>query len=441
MVNKIHSLQSLFWCGLAAFSALTAFSAAPLAPPNVHEAADQYLQYPWRTVDPPAQTPAPDGYKPFHMEHYGRHGARWIVLDFEYTQPAQIMQEAHDKGKLTPLGEEVYRLVADQNTRGASRRGDLTEIGAEEHRAIARRMAAAYPEIFAPGNHVDARSSVKLRCIISMLNELNELKAAQPSLDIACDASEADMHYMVPEWSDSAKKVKQQAYEKYLIPFHSKHLSQGKFLKKLFNDRKYADSVPLQLLADRLIVMLGAMQSHPGAPWLTEKVFSPEEIRHAWLKNNAIWFFEAGNSPMTKGLIPYEKAATLRNIIASADTAAVSPRSGANLRFGHDGIVIALATLMEFDDLWQPIDSLEQLEGRWHDYWIIPTACNIQIVFYRPDGRPSPDNVLVKVLLNEKEVRLPVAPAPQGHPYYRWTDLRGYYLNKLDSFSKTINPS
>lgn len=441
MANKIHSLQSLFWCGLAAVSTLTAFSAAPLAPPNAHEAADQYLQYPWRTVDPPAQTPAPDGYKPFHMEHYGRHGARWIVLDFEYTQPAQIMQEAHDKGKLTPLGEEVYRLVADQNTRGASRRGDLTEIGAEEHRAIARRMAAAYPEIFAPGNHVDARSSVKLRCIISMLNELNELKAAQPSLDIACDASEADMHYMVPEWSDSAKKVKQQAYEKYLIPFHAKHLSQGKFLKKLFNDRKYADSVPLQLLADRLIVMLGAMQSHPGAPWLTEKVFSPEEIRHAWLKNNAIWFFEAGNSPMTKGLIPYEKAATLRNIIASADTAVVSPRSGANLRFGHDGIVIALATLMEFDDLWQPIDSLEQLEGRWHDYRIIPTACNIQMVFYRPDGQPSSDNVLVKVLLNEKEVRLPVAPASQGHPYYRWTDLRSYYLNKLDSFSKTINPS
>lgn len=439
MKHSINSLHNLLSGVLALTTATALYASSPLPAPNAHEAADQYLQYPWRTVDPPAQTPTPDGYKPFHMEHYGRHGARWIVLDFEYTQPAQIMQEAHDKGKLTPLGEEVYRLVADQNTRGASRRGDLTEIGAEEHRAIARRMAANYPEIFAAGNRVEARSSVKLRCIMSMLNEITELKAAQPALDINFDASEADMHYMVPEWSDKATKVKQQAYEKYLIPFHGKHLADGKFLKKLFKDPKYADSVPLQLLSDRLIVMLGAMQSHPDAPWLTEKVFTPEEIRHAWLKNNAIWFFEAGNSPMTEGLIPYEKAATLRNIIASADTAMVSPRSGANLRFGHDGIVIALATLMEFDDLWEPIDSLEQLEGRWHDYRLIPTACNIQMIFYRPDngGKPSADNVIVKILLNEKEVRLPVAPAKEGHPYYRWTDLRDFYLNKLDSFSKS----
>ncbi|MCM1021387.1 MAG: histidine-type phosphatase [Muribaculum sp.] len=409
---------------------------APLPAPNAYEAADQYLQYPWRTVNPPAQTPAPEGYTPFHMEHYGRHGARWIVLDFEYTQPAQIMQEAHDKGKLTTLGEEVYRLVADQNTRGASRRGDLTEIGAEEHRAIAKRMAANYPEIFADGNRVEARSSVKLRCIISMLNELTELKGAVPGLDVNFDASEADMAYMVPEWSDTVTRVKQQAYEKYLFPFQAKHMSDGKFLKKLFNDQEYAKTVPLQLLADRLIVMLGAMQSHPNAPWLTEKVFSPEEIHHAWLKNNAIWFFEAGNTPMTKGLVPFQKAATLRNIIASADTAVVSPRSSANLRFGHDGIVIALATLMEFDNLWEPIDSLEQLEGRWHDYKLIPTACNIQMVFYRPEGEPSADNVLVKVMLNEKEVKLPVAAAENGHPYYRWTDLRRYYLNKLDSFKQ-----
>ncbi|WP_302589970.1 hypothetical protein [uncultured Muribaculum sp.] len=434
--NNILQFQILFFASMALATGLTLSSSNLLPAPNAYEAADQYLQYPYRTANPPALTPSPAGYEPFHMEHYGRHGARWIVLDFEYTQPAQIMQEAHDKGKLTPLGEEVYQLVADQNTRGALRKGDLTEIGAEEHRVIARRMASNFPEIFEPGTRVEARSSVKLRCIMSMLNELTELKAAQPGLAINFDASEADMHYMVPEWSDSAVKVKQQAYEKYLIPYHSKHLADGKFLKKLFNDKEYASTIPLQLLSDRLIVMLGAMQSHPGAPWLTEKVFSPEEIHNAWLKNNAIWFFEAGNSPMTNGIIPYEKSATLRNIIASADTAVSSPSKSANLRFGHDGIVIALATLMEFDNLWEPIDSLEQLEGRWHDYKLIPTACNIQMVFYRPVGKkPSASDVIVKVLMNEQEVRLPVAPAKQGHPYYNWTDLRQYYLNKLDSFS------
>jgi hypothetical protein len=38
--------------------------------------------------------------------------------------------------------------------------------------------------------------------------------------------------------------------------------------------------------------------------------------------------------------------------------------------------------------------------------------------------------VLVKVLLNERETTLPVATA--AAPYYKWSDLRDYYLKKLE---------
>ena len=45
--------------------------------------------------------------------------------------------------------------------------------------------------------------------------------------------------------------------------------------------------------------------------------------------------------------------------------------------------------------------------------------------------------MLVKTLLNEREVTLPVT-ASEGF-YYRWDDLRNYYLAKIDTF-EAVHP-
>lgn len=37
------------------------------------------MAYPYTDAEPPEQTPAPEGYRPFHLEHYGRHGSRWLI--------------------------------------------------------------------------------------------------------------------------------------------------------------------------------------------------------------------------------------------------------------------------------------------------------------------------------------------------------------------------
>ncbi len=59
-------------------------------------------------------------------------------------------------------------------------------------------------------------------------------------------------------------------------------------------------------------------------------------------------------------------------------------------------------------------------------------ASNIQLIFYR--NRDYPDDILVKAMLNEEEVSLPVAPVTGK--YYRWSDLRKYYINKIELFKK-----
>lgn len=405
----------------------------PLPLPDSHQAGNQHYSYPYRTVEPPTQTPAPKGYEPFHMEHYGRHGSRYLCVTPEYSDAPTILGKAHSHGKLTPLGEKIYNYVADVELRSRGRLGDLTDMGALEHQAIGRRMAQNFPTIFAPGTHVDAKSSIVIRCIISMLNELKEIQAVEPGLIITSDASEAEMYYMVPGWSPKADQIKQHTNSTLRPAFSQSLKDSGDFARRLFNDQQYvADSVDTALLSHRLFCVLEGAQNHLGEPWYVDEVFSRDEILNHWRRTNAMWHVEAGLHDMTAGLSPYQRATTLRNFIASADTAMVSRNISANLRFGHDGIVYPLAMLMELNGLWQKIDTFEELDGRQHDYLTIPMACNIQLVFYRPTtGAPTPDNVLVKVLLNETEVTMPVETAEVGFPYYPWPAVRQFYLDKL----------
>ena len=54
---------------------------------------------------------------------------------------------------------------------------------------------------------------------------------------------------------------------------------------------------------------------------------------------------------------------------------------------------------------------------------MIPMGTNFQMIFFR--SRKGP--VLVKMLYNEAETAIKAVPAYSG-PYYRWSDLRDYFL-------------
>ena len=138
--------------------------------------------------------------------------------------------------------------------------------------------------------------------------------------------------------------------------------------------------------------------------------------------------------------MPFNQRFLLRNMIATADTVFQSKTytNGASLRFGHEVCVMPLACLMELDSCGVKVNDLDNLDSYWVNYRIYPMACNVQMVFYRPKktkaGQLRVEDVLVKVLLNEKEARLPIST--DQYPYYRWTDLRRYYLQKLDAFEQ-----
>jgi hypothetical protein len=76
---------------------------------------------------------------------------------------------------------------------------------------------------------------------------------------------------------------------------------------------------------------------------------------------------------------------------------------------------------------------MEELDQHWQNYNIFPMGCNVQLVFYRPKKGKAGD-ILVKALLNEREVTMPVETTQ--YPYYKWSDLRAYYLEKLAKFEE-----
>ena len=296
-------------------------------------------------------------------------------------------------------------------------------------------MTKNFPEIFVPGTHVDAKSTVIIRCILSMANEIAELQTICPELEITCDASRTTQKILAYNSTDTiAKKLGDEA-EKYAEEYAKTLPKPQAFYEKLFNDRQFVtDSLDERKIFKGIFDIAVNTQSHDNQASLYD-LFTAEELNNEWLYRNASWYTTAGNTSLTNNRVPYNQRVLLRNIIESADTAMVSPRLSANLRFGHESILLPLSVLMELNNAAYDTEDLSTLAEHWRNYEIFPMGSNIQIVFYRPKKAKTytPDDVLVKVLLNEAEAKLPVKPV-EGN-YYKWSDLRRHYMEKLDGFA------
>lgn len=379
-------------------------------------------------------TPTPKGYEPFYLSHYARHGSRWLTSDGQFTDMLKPLRKAHQLGKLTPKGEELLAAVEEFYKGSYKRIGDLTTVGERQHHRIGRRLTERFPEIFGAKNaEVDARSTVVLRCMLSMVAECEELTAFNPRLRIHNDASESLQYYMnaretpaVREGMSKRGKVLNHYIEKWLRP--------ERFCAQLFNDADYVrDSVDQRRLMRSAFPVCANMQSHDNGlnlwPYFTE-----DECYDLWRTFNVQWYLMIGNAPQTDNMGPLRQLNLLQNVIETADTILHSPTfHGATLRFGHETVVMPLAALLELDDVAHSVENLDTLDRVFFNYRIFPMACNVQLVFYRPKkGRKG--DILVKALLNEREVTLPVKT--KQYPYYKWKDLRKYYQGKLEWFEE-----
>lgn len=394
---------------------------------DIHRSASNYYAYPTPTA---ALTPAPKGYQPVYISHYARHGSRWLINASQYAKPMKALQKAADLGKLTTDGEKALQILRTLNDISQGRCGELTAKGARQHRGIAERMYRNYKNVFKGSAPIDARSTVVIRCILSMMNECMQLQQHNAALQVTSDASQHDMYYMNDENNAEVGTYHPvKATDSIRSAFYYKNVHPEALMKRLFNDPTYVkDSVNAYSLMGRLFDVASNMQSLDTDMDLYY-LFSKEDLYGMWRYQNLSWYISLGPSRLTHGMMPYYEKNLLRNFVLTADTCLKKDVPGATLRFGHEVVVLPLACLMELDSLGKQYDDPETLEQHWRNYNIFPMASNIQWVFYRKKGS---DDILVKALLNEKEVSLPIASDLK--PYYHWRDVRAYYLEKVDAF-------
>lgn len=431
---KIVNIRQILLCA-AIVAGLQAFAAHP----REEIAADKRLSAANFMVYPEPEgvrlTKAPKGYKPFHISTYARHGSRFHTGAWVYTDAMRPLLKADSAGVLSDAGRDALARIVRVEEMSRGRIGELTAEGARQHRGIARRMYRNFPEVFAGDASVDARSTDVIRCILSMTAQTNALQGENPKLRISNDASRHDMYYM-NDWQNDHKYDRDlygAVIDSLLGDHKCRHLDPGRLMGLLFTDAAWVEAnIPdtRRLMWDLFYVTVN-MQSHSDQSLDLYWLFTPEECYRLWTCNNVEWYLKAGNTPLTGYDMQYKQANLLTNILDMADECVASRKRGATMRFGHESCVIPTVVLMELGDYAYESDDLETLSEHWVDYRIFPMACNIQLVFYAKDGS---DDVLVRALLNEHEVTLPVES--DCAPFYRWSDVSRYYRAKLASRNK-----
>lgn len=384
-----------------------------------------------------AQTPAPSGKKAFYLSHYGRHGSRHLTKVKDYDYVLDALQKADEKGKLTPLGKDVLRRVKLLYQNAYGRWGDLTPLGGQQHREIVSRMMSNYPDVFKGAAHVDVRTTMVPRCVLSMTYAIQQMTKQNPKLNITFDASYHDMSYMNFQDKALVNKANNERSRKAYDAYCRRHQSWKRAMASLISDSVY---FRMHFNGERvnyyLFRLAGNVQDTELRDELTlYDIYTSEELLENWRMENAYWYLGYSFSSLNGGKQPYSQRNLLRKMIQQADSCLLLPKPGAHLRFGHETMVLPLVCLMGINGYDTAVDDLELLEQKgWVNYRIVPMGCNLQLVFYRKNLQDK--DVLVKVLLNEREAVLPVKT--DVAPYYHWSDVREHYLKMLDAYVSEV---
>lgn len=389
---------------------------------DVRKTAGVYYAYP---VPDAVQTKAPKGYTPFYISHFGRHGSRYLISDSEYTNPIKTLERADKAGALSALGKDVLARLRAVYVEAEGRNEDLSPLGVRQHRGIAERMYQSFPQVFAGRARIEARSSVILRCAMSMAAFGDRLKELNPQLQISYESSQKYMPYLTGRTAEcnefcGSNGAWRAAYDK----MNELYTRPERMMRSLFADSDYSGQyVNGRKLMWQLYWVASDLQNMETKVSLYD-IFTPEELFDLWQTFNYSFYAKCANHADSNGVVKDSFKPLLRNIIESADSAIAHGDIAATLRFAHDSNITPLVALMEIETFGVSKRDPTTLYQYWSDFKVSPMGANLQIIFFNKKGG-STDDILVKVMLNEKEVHLPIVT--DTFPFYRWSDFRSHY--------------
>jgi hypothetical protein len=382
--------------------------------------------YPFRNIT--SKTRVPDGYKPFYISHFGRHGSRYLTDDGEYKHLLDIFQEAESCNALTSLGKDVYKRLKTIWKEAEGHAGDLTLLGIRQQREIAERIYEQYPEVFSGKAQISAVSTTVGRCIRSMEILCQRLTELKPDLSLSQDTDPRHMDYLNYHTKQAVQfRYSPDTWKEKYNKFEKRHVHSDRLVKILFQDNNgFYGKINFDSLMWELYNVASSTQNMQIDISLYD-LFEKEELFNLWQCKNYSLYVQYANAAENGGIMMENAKPLLKNIIENANHIIKNKGNGASFRFGHDGNIIPLAMLLHLKDCYNSVSEPSEFYKAWCDFKVAPMAANIQIIFFRKENS---DEILVKFLHNENEILVPPVKSDLS-PYYRWQDLKKYYNSFL----------
>ncbi|MWN90282.1 histidine-type phosphatase [Gilliamella sp. Pra-s65] len=431
---------------------LCAFSAVSFAQQSIIVGSKTAYQYDTEQKI----TPAPVGYVAFYIDHVGRHGSRYISKSKSEDIAYQILSMAEKQDKLTNLGKDLLRQIIRISELNKNHYGQLTDLGRKDIALISQRMLNNNPTVF-NGKEIDVVSSSSPRAKETAEIFVSSFKSKYPNIHVTQQPEDQQTLLRFFDYSPD--------YDEYK---HSKIVKNAvKSVENAPKTQQISKQVAKKIFVDDFIQKLDSGIEVVDKPSVTTRdfviaiyqlyqelqAFSPQLLKDNYLDLNSYFlvdentwlntvvtaknYLEIGPAFDANGIQIKIAAPLLWDMLNTADIAIANNNIDANLRFAHAETISPLATLLEIEGTSTVAESIFDYYAVWQADKIIPMGANIQWIFYKSEQANQP--VLVKVLLNEREVHLPIKSAQ--YPYYRWSDIKQFYTDKLNKLGLSYVPS
>ncbi|HVX28126.1 MAG TPA: histidine-type phosphatase [Parafilimonas sp.] len=392
----------------------------------------------------------PKGYVPVFINYVGRHGSRFQTSPDKDLLVTTVLQQAKESNALTKEGFTIYKLVLFYQDIEKDNYGNITRLGMQEQHDIAERMQSQNSSVFSNGKLL-VEMTEKLRTQQSATAFLSGLHYDTTNIESIIFPSNADSILRFYDLSKAYKIYADSAVKKHtdsLINDKRTVIAANDVWNKLFTKDFANNKINVtvknktqalnpvlfsQALYDVFASMFAASKElkseYENAITAFNKIFSTNDLRWFDEINSASDFYEKGPGENASGIQITIATPLLNDLIKTTDAAIQQKKYNAILRFTHAEAISPLATLMEIPQASTTSNSVFKFYTNWNASAIIPMSANIQWIVYS-----NGSNYLLKILLNEKEVALPVKTTT--FPYYNWNDIKLYYISKLSSITK-----
>jgi len=403
---------------------------------------------PYPNPDQTQYTDPPEGCVPIFINYVGRHGSRNLTKDTAYTNLLAEVNAASQSGDLTgEFGSQVGGWLKDIKNLEDPVLGELTSQGKGELKAMAIRMYENYKTLLNSASPIKAiytQCTYKQRAIGSRTAFQEGLKEKadegfnpkaideEPPFE-KCQDPLLRFFEMCTCYTDFLDTDPAAALYDQFVSLSETQAAFKTILERIFSKSLITSKTPQEInTLTQYMYQLCQLEPNIDKDDYLKRfclpfydVDSDAVQRFAYL-SDIDYYFRQGPNPGNDNKSYKYSCPLVRDFILTTNKAISEPQTAptANLRFGHTETVMPFASFL---GLYINADSEElsfSPDRAWNTSKLCPMATNVQLILYKCE-----DSYMVKVLLNENEVVLPI-PACQD-VYCNWQDVEAYYTNLM----------